>query len=135
MNEIQIYSFFMFLAGVLLTKAVFYFDEQRKKKKFYLTMSAAVLQVLDSVHTVHMAAAEYSATERFKLKTTEETTTEEYLEKEVQKVNIFMEVYTLLFLKAIPVYGREYVNYRSWPEAQALIQKLRRLSENEKSER
>ena len=135
MNEIQIYSILMFFAGVLLTKVVFYYDQQRKKKRFYLIMSAAVLQVLDSVYTVHMSAAEFSASEKFKLKTTEETTAEEYLNKEVQKVNIFMEVYTLLFLKAIPAHGREYAKYRSWPEAHALIQKVRRLSENEKSER
>jgi len=125
----------MFATGALLTKAVFFLEQQRKKKRFYLIMSAAVLQVLESVYTVHMAAAEFSANERFKLKTTEETTAEEYLKKEVQKVNILMEVYTLLFLKAIPANGREYANYRSWPEADALIQKVRRLSENEKSER
>ncbi|RPG59475.1 MAG: hypothetical protein CBD51_003055 [Flavobacteriales bacterium TMED191] len=135
MNEIQIYSLMMFFAGVVLTKAVFFFDEQRKKRRFYLTMSAAVLQVLDSVYTVHAAAAEYSANEKFKIKIDEESTHQEYLEKEMQKVNILMEVYTLLFLKAIPAYGRQYVNYRSWPEAQSLIQKIRRLSEDEKGER
>ena len=135
MNEIQIYSIAMFFAGVILTKAVFFFDQQRKKKRFYLIMSAAVLQVLDSVYTVHQAAAEYSAGERFKIKTDEETTHQEYLEKEMHKVNILMEVYTLLFLKAIPVYGRQYAGYRSWPEAQSLIQKMRRLSEDEKGER
>ena len=66
MNEIQLYSILMFATGALLTKAVFFLEQQRKKKRFYLIMSAAVLQVLESVYTVHMAAAEFSANERFK---------------------------------------------------------------------
>jgi len=122
----------MFFAGVVLTHAVFYFDRKEKKKRFYILLSATILQILDSVHSVHMAAVEFAKDE---LKTLEETEVEKYLEKEVQKVSVFMELYVLLFIKAVPQEGRKYINYRTWPEAKSLIDKLRGLMEDDKSKR
>ena len=132
MNEIQFYSIVMFFAGVALTHAVFYFDKQLKKQKFYILMSASILQVLDSIYSVHMAAVEFA---RDELKTIEEIEREEYLLKESQKVSVFMELYVLLFIKAVPKEGRKYINYKTWPEAKALINKLRGFMRDEKNKR
>jgi hypothetical protein len=134
MSELLIYSTAMFWAGVLLTKAVFYFQEQLKKKHFYLIMSAALLQVLDSVHSVHEAAIEYNTSELKKNDSIGEKELKEYLKTEREKVLVLMEVYTLLFLKAVPSSGRKFINYRSWSEAKQLIKKLRGLT-GEKNER
>ena len=125
MNEIQLYSLIMFLAGVFLTKAVFYFDQLRQEKKFYIILSATILQVLDSVHSSHRAVIEYGLSELKKLETLEETDISEYLEEESNKVEVFMELYTLLLIKAVPQKGRKYISFRSWPEASSLIQQLR----------
>ena len=133
MNEIQIYSAVMFFAGVLVTKAVFYFEQKQKTKRFYIIMSAAVLQILDSIHSSHLAALEYAESELKKIEISEETKTSEYLEKENQKVSLLMEVYTLLLIRAIPEKGRKFVNYKSWSEASILIEKLRGLSKDEKN--
>ncbi len=132
MNEIQIYSAVMFFAGVVLSQAVFYFDRQEKKKKFYIILSAAILQILDSVYSVHMASIEFA---RDELKTIEEKDREEYLLKESQKVSVFMELYVLLFIKAVPQEGRKYITYKTWPEARTLIKELRGFMQDEKSKR
>ena len=58
----------------------------------------------------------------------------EYLKTEREKVLVLMEVYTLLFIKAVPSSGRKFINYRSWSEAKQLIKKLRGLT-GEKNER
>jgi len=122
MNEIQIYSTIMFFAGVTLSQAIFYFDKKAKKKKFYIYLSAAILQILHSVHSVHLGAVEFAAQQ---LKNLEEDELQEYLEKESQKVLLFMELYVLVFIKAVPRDGRKYINYSTWSEAQALIEKMR----------
>ncbi len=122
----------MFFAGVVLSQAVFYFDRQEKKKKFYIILSAAILQVLDSVYSVHMASIEFAKDE---LKTVEEKDSEEYLLKESQKVSVFMELYVLLFTKAVPPEGRKYITYKTWPEARTLIKELRGFMQDEKSKR
>ena len=132
MNEIQIYSVVMFFAGVILTHAVFFLDRQRKKKRFYILMSACILQVLDSVYSMHMAAVEFAKEE---IKTKEESSREEYLDTEVNKVSVFMELYVLLMIKAVPLEGRKYINYKTWPEAQSLIKELRGLIDDGKSKR
>ena len=132
MNETQIYSAIMFFAGVALTQAVFYFDRQKKKSLFYLRMSAAILQILDSVHSIHMAALEYA---KDALKNIEEDKREEYLLKESQKVSVFMHLYVLVLIKAVPEEGRKHISYKDWTEAQALIQQLRGLIKNEQSKR
>ena len=132
MNEIQTYSIIMFLAGVALTHAVFYFDRKIKLKKFYLTMSAAILQVLDNINLIHVASTEFVKEET---KTIEDSKAEEYLLKEQQKLSVFMELYVLLFIKAIPPAGRKYINYRSWAEASALIKELRGFMGNEQDKR
>ena len=125
----------MFFAGALLSRIVFYFEQKNQKKNFYLTMSAAILQVLDSVHSVHLAAAEYVSSQIKKQESIEETEAEEYLLKESQKIDLFMEIYTLLFIRATPEEGRKHINYRSWPEAKTLIDKLRGFLNNEETER
>ena len=128
MNEIQIYSIMMFFAGVVLTHVVFYLERERKKKNFYILMSACILQILDSVYSVHMASCEFAGEE---LKTTEESIRDEYLDVEVKRVSVFMELYVLLLRKAVPQEGRKYINYNTWPEAKSLIKDLRGLMEIE----
>ena len=132
MNEIQIYSAIMFAAGVVLTHAVFYFDKKNKQKKFYIYMAAAILQVLDSIYSVHMAALEFA---KQQIKTEEESVRDEYLEKEGQKVSLLMEVYVLLFIKAVPLEGRKHINFSTWSEATSLINKLRGLNQNGQNKR
>ena len=132
MNEIQLYSAIMFFAGVAITHIVFYLERRNKKKKFYIVLSATILQVLDSVYSVHMAAIEFAKEE---LKTKEDSLREEYLLKEEQKASVFMELYVLLFIKAVPQEGRKYINYKTWPEAKALIEELRGFMRNEKNKR
>lgn len=122
MNEVQIYSTIMFFAGAIISQVVFYFDKEGKKKHFYTYLSAAILQVLDSVYSVHMGTVEFA---KQQLKNLEEDELQEYLEKESQKVSLFMQLYVLVFIKAVPEDGRKYINYNSWTEAQALIEKLR----------
>jgi len=127
MNEIQFYSIIMFFAGVAITHAVFYFDLKQKRNRFYILMSAAILQVLDSVYTTHMSAFEFIKTET---KTVEDSQTHEYLDTELAKISVFMEIYILLLTKAVPKEGRKYVKYKTWPEAQTLIKELRGLSDD-----
>ena len=122
MNEIQIYSAIMFFAGVALTHAVFYFDKKNKKKNFYIYLSAVVLQILDSIHSVHLGMLEFIKEE---IKNTEEHQAREYLQKEREKVDLFMNLYVLVLLRTIPKEGREYVKYSNWTEAQSLIEKMR----------
>ena len=123
----------MFFAGVLITKAVFYFDERQNTKKFYLVVSAGILQMLDAVHSAHVSAIKFAKTEFENTKTLVETDTAEYLEKESAKISVFMELYTLLLIRAVPKKGRRYINYRNWTEASALIEHLRGLTNEEKN--
>tara|TARA_R110001606_G_scaffold178577_3_gene325165 strand:- start:266 stop:673 length:408 start_codon:yes stop_codon:yes gene_type:complete len=132
MSEIQIYSIIMFFAGVGLSKAVFYLDQKKKQKDFFLIISVTILQILDSVHSVHLAAIDASAHELKKLETKDETDIEKYLEQENSKVSIFMELYTLVLIKAVPEAGRKYINYSNWPEASLLIEQLRGIMQNGK---
>ena len=134
MNDIQLYSVIMFIAGAALTRAVFYFDQKIKEKKFYLLMSASVIQMLDALHTSHIAAIDYAQSELKKIETVEEKQVSEYLLKEGNKVSIFMELYTLLLIKSIPERGRKYISFRNWPEACALIEQLRGLNKNGKNQ-
>ena len=132
MSEIQIYSIIMFFAGVGLSKAVFYLDQKKKQRDFFLIISATVLQILDSVHSVHLAAIDTATHELKKLETKDETDIEKYLEQENSKVSIFMELYTLVLIKAVPEAGRKYINYSNWPEASLLIEQLRGIMQNGK---
>lgn len=132
MSEIQIYSIIMFFAGVGLSKAVFYLDQKKKQRDFFLVISATVLQILDSVHSVHLAAIDTATHELKKLETKDETDIEKYLEQENSKVSIFMELYTLVLIKAVPETGRKYINYSNWPEASLLIEQLRGIMQNGK---
>ena len=132
MSEIQIYSVIMFFAGVGLSKAVFYLDQKKKQRDFFLVISATILQILDSVHSVHLAAIDTAMHELKKLETKDETDIEKYLEQENSKVSIFMELYTLVLIKAVPEAGRKYINYSNWPEASLLIEQLRGIMQNGK---
>ena len=132
MSEIQIYSIIMFFAGVGLSKAVFYLDQKKKQRDFFLVISATILQILDSVHSVHLATIDTATHELKKLETKDETDIEKYLEQENSKVSIFMELYTLVLIKAVPEAGRKYINYSNWPEASLLIEQLRGIMQNEK---
>ena len=132
MSEIQIYSIIMFFAGVGLSKAVFYLDQKKKQRDFFLVISATVLQILDSVHSVHLAAIDTATHELKKLETKDETDIEKYLKQENSKVSIFMELYTLVLIKAVPEAGRKYINYSNWPEASLLIEQLRGIMQNGK---
>lgn len=122
MNEIQIYSVIMFFAGVALTHVVFYFDKRNKKKSFYIYLSAVVLQILDSVYSVHLATLEFI---KEGIKNPEEPEGQEYLQKEREKVDLFMNLYVLVLIRTIPKEGREYIKYNNWTEAQSLIEKMR----------
>jgi hypothetical protein len=124
MNEIQIYSTIMFFAGVILSQAIFYFDQKNKKRKFYIYLSAIVLQILDSVHSVHLGTLEF-ITEQ--IKNPEEPENQEYLQKESEKVELFMNLYLLVLIRAIPEEGRKHIKYRTWTEARTFIEKMRGL--------
>ena len=112
----------MFFAGVFLSQVVFYYDKKRKKIKFFTYISATILQILDSVHSVHMATVEFA---KEQLKNVEEEEREKYLEEESQKVSLFMQLYVLVFISAVPEDGKKYISYTNWTEAQALIEELR----------
>ena len=129
------YSIIMFWSGVFLTKAVFYFEQQNKQKRFYLAMSATILQVLSSIYISHLTSLEYIDQELKKLDSTEENIAEAYLQKEKENVSVFMEIYTLLLIKSVPKHGRRYINYKSWPEAQSLIIKMRGIMSREQNKR
>ena len=125
----------MFWSGVFVTKAVFHYEEKRKLRSFYLTVSLTILQILDSVHSAHRASIESAICELKKEEKVEESFLEKYLEKESSKVDVFMEIYTLLFTRAVPEKGRRYINYKSWTEASALIDQLRGFMQDEKTKR
>jgi len=120
----------MFFSGVALTHAVFYFDRASKKRHFYTLLSAVILQVLENIDLAHQATKEFQLDQ---LKTIEDSERQEYLEKENKKVSVFMDLYVLLFIKAVPEEGRKHINYRSWPEARALIKELRGFIDNGQS--
>ena len=132
MSEIQIYSIIMFFAGVGLSKAVFYLDQKKKQRDFFLVISVTILQILDSVRSVHLAAIDASAHELKKLETKDETDIEKYLEQENSKLSTFMELYTLVLIKAVPKAGRKYINYSKWSEASLLIEQLRGIMQDGK---
>lgn len=132
MNEIQIYSAVMFFTGVALTQAIFYFDRKRKEKKFYIFLSAVILQILENTNLTHASVIEFS---RNVLKTLEESEKQKYLEEESRKLSALMELYVLLFIKAVPPSGRKHISFSSWSEAQALIKQMRGFLQNEKSKR
>ena len=132
MNDIQTYSILMFLAGVALSKAVFYLDQIKKQRDFFLVVSVTILQILDSVRSVHASAVELADYELKKLETKDETDVEKYLEQENSKISIFMELYTLVLIKAVPKAGRKYINYSKWSEASLLIEQLRGIMQNGK---
>ena len=132
MNETQVYSAIMFFAGVALTHAVFYFERKTKEKKFYLFLSAIILQALDNIHLVHQAAIEFA---QDRIKTIDETDLEKYLQEEREKLSVFMELYVLLFINSVPQKGRKYLKYKSWHEAATLIKEMRGFLNNEKGKR
>ena len=71
MSELAIYCALMFWAGVLITKVVFFYEERRRTRNFYLTVSLTVLQILDSVYSAHQASVESAAIELKKIENIE----------------------------------------------------------------
>ena len=132
MNEIQIYSALMFFSGVALTHAVFYYEKKKKEKKFYIFLSAIILQVLENIKLSHLSIAEFA---KEQLKTLEESEKEKYLKEESKKLSVFMELYVLLLIKSVPQSGRKHIGFKSWAEAQALIKEMRGFLQNEKGKR
>lgn len=122
----------MFFAGVIISQAVFFFDRERKKKKFYLFLSAVLLQVLNNVEAINVACLHFI---KDKTKTIDETEAEKYLKLESQKLSAFMELYVLLLIQSVPKEGRKHINYKSWSEAQALINEIRSFVDNGEGER
>lgn len=125
----------MFWSGVFITKVVFFYEEKIRTRDFYLTVSLTVLQILDSVYSAHRASVQSALVELKKIENIEESFLKKYLEKESSKVDVFMEIYTLLFIKAIPEKGRRYINYKSWTEASALIEQLRGFMQDGETKR
>lgn len=125
----------MFWSGVFITKVVFFCEEKTRTRDFYLTVSLTVLQILDSVYSAHRASVQSALVELKKIENIEESFLKKYLEKESSKVDVFMEIYTLLFIKAIPEKGRRYINYKSWTEASALIEQLRGFMQDGETKR
>ena len=80
--------------------------------------------MLDNIDLIHRSLVEFTQEQT---KTLDETEAEEYLEKESQKLSVFMELYVLLLTNAVPKQGRKFINYKSWSEAKVLIKKLRGL--------
>ena len=112
----------MFFAGVILTHAVFFFDRKKKQSKFYLYLSAVILQSLENIDLIHQSSVEFA---RNSLKFTEDSEKEEYLQKESEKISVYMDLYVLLLLMSVPKDARSHIGYKNWSEAKTLIKKMR----------
>ena len=132
MNEIQIYSVIMFFAGVVLTHAVFYFQQKKKQKDFLILYSATALQALDNLYLQQMSNLEMILERTERDSGMDETELAEYLRQEGSKVEVFMEIYTMLMVRALPEGARKLVNFSNWTQARSLIEKTRRATENGK---
>ena len=132
MNEIQIYSAIMFFAGVVLTHAIFYFQQKKKEKNFLVSYCATALQALQSLYLQQMANIEMISERTERDSGMDETELAEYLRKEGSKVEVFMEIYTMLMIRALPKGARKLVNFSNWTQARSLIEQARRVMENGK---
>ena len=122
----------MFFAGVALTHAIFYFQQKKKEKDFLILYSAVALQALDSLYLQQMANIEMISERTERDSAMDETELAEYLRKEGSKVEVFMEVYTALMIKALPKGARKLINFSNWTQARSLIEKTRRAMKNGK---
>jgi hypothetical protein len=115
----------MFFAGAALAKAVFYFQEKQKQKQYYVMYVAVALQALQNLFLSHKANLEVFE-DRLKQNSTDaELDLEKYLENEGEKIAVFMEIYTMLLIRAVPKEARKFINFSNWTQAKALINKLR----------
>jgi len=132
MNEIQIYSAIMFFAGVVLTHAIFYFQQKKKEKDFLILYSAVALQALESLYLQQMSNIEMISERTERDSGMDETELAEYLRQEGSKVEVFMEIYTMLMIRALPKGARKLINFSNWTQAKSLIEKTRRVMKNGK---
>ena len=122
----------MFLAGVVLTHTVFYFSQKKKEKDFLISYCATALQALQSLYLQQMANIEMISERTERDSGMDETELAEYLRQEGSKIEVFMEIYTMLMLRALPKEARKLVNFSNWTQARSLIEKTRRAMENGK---
>ena len=132
MNQLQLYSFIMFFAGVALTHAVFYFQQKKKEREFLILYSAVALQALESLHVQQMSNLEMISERTKAASSMDEDQVNEYLKVEGDKVEVFMEIYTMLMIQALPKSARKLVKFSNWTQARSLIEKTRRVMKNEK---
>ena len=122
----------MFFAGVALTHAVFYFQQKKKERDFLILYSAVALQALESLHVQQMSNLEMISERTKTVSSMDETQVNEYLKVEGDKVEVFMEIYTMLMIRALPKSARKLVKFSNWTQARSLIEKTRRVMKNEK---
>ena len=133
MNELQIYSAIMFAAGVALTHAVFYFQQRKKEKDFLILYSATALQALENLYIQQKSNIEIISERTKTTSSMDETQISEYLKLEGDKVEVFMEIYTLLMIRALPKSARKLIKFSNWTQAKSLIERTRRVMRNEKN--
>lgn len=122
----------MFFAGVAITHAIFYFQQKKREKDFLISYCATALQALQSLYLQQMANIEMISERTERDSGMDETELAEYLRQEGSKVEVFMEVYTALMIRALPKEARELVNFSNWTQARSLIEKARRATEDGK---
>ena len=122
----------MFFAGVAITHAIFYFQQKKKQKDFLILYSATALQALDNLYLQQMSNLEMISERTERDSGMDETELAEYLRQEGSKVEVFMEIYTMLMVRALPEGSRKLVNFSNWTQARSLIEKTRRAMENGK---
>ena len=88
--------------------------------------------MLDNISLVSEGAIIFAQEQ---LKNLEDSEKQEYLKQEQQKLATFMELYVLLFIRAVPIEGRKFISFKNWSEAEALIKQMRGFLENEKGKR
>lgn len=133
MNELQIYSAIMFAAGAALTHAVFYFHQKKKEKDFLILYSATALQALENLYIQQKSNIEMIYERTKTCSSMDETEVSEYLKVEGDKVEVFMEIYTLLMVQALPKSARKLIKFSNWTQARSLIEKTRRVMRNERN--
>ena len=115
-----------------MTHTVFYFSQKKKEKDFLISYCATALQALQSLYLQQMANIEMISERTERDSGMDETELAEYLRQEGSKIEVFMEIYTMLMLRALPKEARKLVNFSNWTQARSLIEKTRRAMENGK---
>ena len=110
MTELQIYSFFMFWAGVILTRIIFHIEKSWSKKQIYDNLSLSLIRFLWVV-----CYLDY---------------TREYKSEKVENVsqmlnlnNQDMEKFTSLLISSLDEDGRKRVRFNSWADVKNILLK------------